>query len=135
DRSVTGVQTCALPIFDLAPLLMLLIMLLVPFVLFMFLDQISLLMVLIPIYQPILNVYEFNFIWFWTLVLVITTVGGMSPPFGYTLYAFKSSAEGISLNDVFRAAWPFVCIIICGIALLIAFPEIVTFLPDMGVDI
>jgi len=118
---------------DLAPLLMLLIMLLVPFVLFMFLDQISLLMVLIPIYQPILNVYEFDSIWFWTLVLVITTLGGISPPFGYTLFAFKSAAKEMSLNDVFRAAWPFVGIIICGIALLIAFPEVVLFLPELSI--
>ncbi|HLR30063.1 MAG TPA: TRAP transporter large permease subunit, partial [Paenalcaligenes sp.] len=112
---------------------MLLIMLLVPFVLFMFLDQISLLMVLIPIYQPILNVYEFDSIWFWTLVLVITTLGGISPPFGYTLFAFKSAAKEMSLNDVFRAAWPFVGIIICGIVLLIAFPEVVLFLPELSI--
>lgn len=121
---------------DLAPLAMLLIMLMVPFVLFMFLDQISLLMVLIPIYQPILNVYNFDPIWFWTLVLVITTVGGMSPPFGYTLFAFKSAAPDVSLNDVFRAAWPFVGIILFGIVLLIAFPDLVLFLPElsMGFD-
>jgi len=119
---------------DLAPMAMLLIMLLVPFVLFMFLDQISLLMVLIPIYQPILGVSHFDPIWFWTLVLVITTLGGISPPFGYTLFAFKSAAPDISVNEVFRAAWPFVGIIIVGIALLIAFPNVVLYLPELSVS-
>lgn len=117
---------------DLSPTAMLIIMLLVPFVLFMFLDQVSLLMVLIPIYQPILTIYGFDPIWFWTLILITATVGGISPPFGYTLYAFKSAVPDISMSDIFRAAWPYVWIIIGGMVLLILVPDIITFLPELS---
>ena len=49
---------------------MLFCMMALPFVLFMFLDQVALMLVLIPIYQPIISVYGFDEIWFWTLFLV-----------------------------------------------------------------
>ena len=49
-----------------------------PFVLFMFLDQVALMMVLIPIYQPILKIYGFDPIWFWMLFLVNATVGSIT---------------------------------------------------------
>ncbi len=118
---------------DFSPYMMLFVMLALPFVLFMFLDQVSLLMVLIPIYQPILNLYGFDPIWFWTLILIVATVGGISPPFGYTLFAFKGAAPQMDLNDIFKAAWPFVAIMILGVVVLIAFPALVTFLPDLSV--
>ena len=71
--------------------LMLFAMMALPFVLFMFLDQLALMLVLIPIYQPILKMYHFNQIWFWTLFLIVATVGGLTPPFGYVLFALKSA--------------------------------------------
>mgnify|MGYP006273319151 CR=1 FL=1 len=111
---------------------MLFTMLAIPFVLFMFLDQVSVLMVLIPIYQPILGLYDFDVIWFWTLILVVATVGGITPPFGYTLYAFKSAVPDIPTVELFRAAWPFVSIILCGILLMSLFPDMVVFLPNLA---
>ncbi len=111
--------------------LMLFIMLGVPFVLFMFFDQIALLMVLIPIYQPLLKIYDFHPIWFWTLTLIVATVGGISPPFGYTLFAFKSATPNLSMSDIFRAAWPYVWIMVAGMVLMAIFPGIITFLPDL----
>jgi tripartite ATP-independent transporter DctM subunit len=110
---------------------MLLIMMAAPFVLFMFLDQVALMMVLIPIYQPLLKIYGFDPIWFWTLFLIIATVGSISPPFGYTMFAFKSAAPDISMSDIYRAAWPFVFIILLGMLLMAVYPPIITFLPDL----
>lgn len=111
--------------------IMLFIMLGVPFVLFMFFDQIALLMVLIPIYQPLLKIYDFHPIWFWTLTLIAATVGGISPPFGYTLFAFKSATPNLSMSDIFRAAWPYVWIMVAGMVLMAIFPSVITFLPDL----
>lgn len=116
---------------SLPPTAMLFVMLAVPFVLFLFLDATSILMVLIPIYLPILAVYGFDPIWFWTLILVVATVGALSPPFGYTLFAFKSAVPDMPMRDIFKAAWPYVWIITFGIALMAMFPRIVTFLPDL----
>lgn len=115
---------------DLSYVAMLALLLIVPFLLFMFLDQVSVLMVLIPIYQPIINIYEFDAIWFWTLILIVATVGGITPPFGYTLYAFKSAVPAYPLRELFRASWPFVWIIMVGLVVMAIFPEIITFLPN-----
>lgn len=111
--------------------IMLFIMLGIPFVLFMFFDQVALLMVLIPIFQPLLKIYGFDPIWFWTLLLIVATVGGISPPFGYTLFAFKSAAPNLSMSDIFRAAWPYVWIMVGGMVLMAIFPSIITFLPEL----
>ncbi|GAA4342028.1 TRAP transporter large permease subunit [Pigmentiphaga soli] len=108
---------------------MLAVLLVVPFFLFMFLDQTSVLMVLIPLYLPIIGIYHFDQIWFWTLILIIATVGGISPPFGYTLYAFKSAVPSMPTRLLFSAAWPFVWLIMLGALLMIVFPSIITFLP------
>ena len=109
--------------------LMLTLMMGLPFVLFMFLDQVAIMLVLIPIYKPLLSIYGFDEIWFYTLFLVVATVGGISPPFGYTLFAFKSAVPQVPTTEVFSAAWPFVWIIMLGLVLMALFPPIVTWLP------
>jgi TRAP-type C4-dicarboxylate transport system permease large subunit len=111
--------------------LMIFVMLALPFVLFMFLDQLALMMVLVPIYQPILRIYGLDDLWFWTLFLVVATVGGLTPPFGYILFALKSAAPDVPLQTIFRASWPFVWIIVCGVFLFAIFPQLITFLPRM----
>jgi TRAP-type C4-dicarboxylate transport system permease large subunit len=111
--------------------LMIFAMLALPFVLFMFLDQLALMMVLVPIYQPIIRTYGFDELWFWTLFLVMATVGGLTPPFGYILFALKSAAPEVPLQVIFRAAWPFVWIIVAGIFLFAIFPDLITFLPNL----
>jgi tripartite ATP-independent transporter DctM subunit len=107
-------------------------MLALPFVLFMFLDQIALMLVLVPIYMPILKSYGVDEIWFWTLFLVVATVGGISPPFGYTLFAMKSAAPEVPMSTIYSAAWPFVWIIVLGMLVMALFPPLITFLPNLA---
>jgi tripartite ATP-independent transporter DctM subunit len=116
---------------DLAPFAMLCLLIVIPFLLFMFLDQVSVLMVLIPVYTPIIGIYEFDAVWFWTLILIVATVGGISPPFGYTLFAFKSAVPEIPTRELFAAAWPYIAIIMAGLAVMMVFPSIITFLPNL----
>lgn len=73
-----------------------------PFLLFMFLDQIAIMLVLVPIYKPILTIYSFDEIWFFTLFLIVATVGGISPPFGYTLFASYRFVAEMPMSEVFR---------------------------------
>jgi tripartite ATP-independent transporter DctM subunit len=117
---------------NLAAALMLFVMMAVPFVLFMFLDQIALMLVLAPIYQPIIRIYGFDEIWFWTLFLIVATVGALTPPFGYVLFALKSAAPDVPLEVIYRSSWPFVWIIVAGMALFAIFPDLITFLPDLA---
>lgn len=114
---------------DLSAYVMLFIMMLIPFILCMFIDQIALMLVVIPIYQPLIKSLEFDPIWFWLLMLLNVTVGGMTPPFGYTIFAFKGATDRVSLRQVFSATWPFVAIFLVGMVVIAAFPPIATFLP------
>jgi tripartite ATP-independent transporter DctM subunit len=112
--------------------LMLTVMMGLPFVLFMFLDQIAIMLVLVPIYKPLLVIYGFDEIWFFTLFLIVATVGGISPPFGYTLFAFRSAVPDMPLTQVYSAAWPFVWLIMLGFVLMAVFPPLITWLPNVA---
>jgi tripartite ATP-independent transporter DctM subunit len=116
---------------DLSAAAMIFVMMAVPFVLFMFLDQIALMLVLVPIYQPIIRIYGFDDIWFWTLFLIVATVGGLTPPFGYVLFALKSAAPDVPIQTIYRASWPFVGIICLGLVVFAVFPDLITFLPRL----
>ncbi len=116
---------------DFEPYVMLFIMMLIPFILCMFIDQIALMLVVIPIYQPLLGTLGFDPIWFWLIMLLNVTVGGITPPFGYTMFAFKGSAPYVPLKDIFNATWPFVGIFLVGMVVIAAFPPLATWLPGL----
>lgn len=116
---------------DVSRWMMLLLLMALPFLLCMFIDQIALMLIVIPIYLPIVESLEFDPIWFWLLFLVNITVGGMTPPFGYTLFALKSAWSEASLGTVFSAAWPFVLLYVLGMIILALVPGLTTLLPSL----
>lgn len=116
---------------DWSPMLMLFIMMLIPFILCMFIDQIALMLVVIPIYQPLLSTLGFDPVWFWLIMLLNVTVGGISPPFGYVIFAFQGAADKVTISEAFNAAWPFVALFLLGMVALAVFPPLVTFLPSL----
>lgn len=109
----------------------LILLLLIPFVACMFIDQIAFMMVVIPIYTPLVALYGFDEVWFWTLFLIVISVGSLTPPFGYNLFAIKGARPSLSMGVIYRSAWPIVLCFLGSLALLIVFPRIVTFLPGM----
>ncbi len=113
------------------PLVMVLIMLAVPFLLCMFIDTIAVILLTIPIYQPVVNALEFDPVWFWLLFLINITLGAITPPFGYTLFAFKAVVPDMSISNIYKAIWPFVLLFLAGIGLIIVFPGIATWLPNL----
>lgn len=115
---------------DVSPWLMLVLLMVLPFILCMFIDQIALMLIVIPIYLPIIDSFGYDPIWFWLLFLVNITVGGITPPFGYTLFALKSAWSDGSLSTVFAAAWPFVALFILGMIILAVAPGLTTYLPS-----
>lgn len=125
----TGAITSSIAGLGLAPGIMLILMLGLPFILCMFIDQIALMMVIIPIYRPIVTQLGFDPIWFWLLFLINITVGGMTPPFGYTIFALKGVVSDMSIAEMYQAAWPFVGLFVFAIILFALFPGLVTVLP------
>ena len=114
-----------------SPIIMLIIMLAVPFVLCMFIDTIAVILLTIPIYQPVVTSLEFDPVWFWLLFLINITLGAITPPFGYTLFAFKAVVPDMTISQVYKATWPFVVLFLLGIGLIIVFPGVATWLPEL----
>ena len=112
------------------PMGMLVLMLGIPLFLGCFIDAYSIMMITIPIYKPILEVLPFDPLWFWCLFLINMTVGGITPPFGFILFVLKSVAKETPLGEIYRAAIPFVVIILSGMVLLVFVPNIVLWLPN-----
>ena len=117
---------------NLPPMAMFLLLMLVPFVLCMFIDQIAFMLVAIPIYAPLVKALGFDPIWFWTLFSINLTVGSLTPPFGYTMFALRAAApQHITLQEVFSASWPVTWLFLLGMAIMTLFPPIITFLPAL----
>lgn len=116
---------------DLPPVAVLVLLMLIPFVLCMFLDQIALMLILIPIYKPLLVTFGFDPLVFWTLFLLNMTLGAITPPFGYALFALSaSSPRAVGLRDIYAASWPFIGLIVLTLVLVWAFPPLATWLPS-----
>lgn len=116
---------------ELGPEMTFLIMMLIPLVLCMFIDWLAFMLLAIPIYQPIVNAFDFDPVWFWTLFMINLTVGSMTPPFGYTLFALKGANSELSTGGIFSAAWPVVGIFVFAMVVLWMVPEMVTVLPSV----
>lgn len=116
---------------DVNSWLMLFLLMLLPFVLCMFIDQLGLMLVLIPIYVPIIKAMGFDPIWFWVLFLINITLGAITPPFGYVMFAVKAAVPDVSMREIFASAWLFVGLTLAGMLIMVLFPSIVTFLPGL----
>lgn len=114
---------------DWHPVFMLLIMMALVFVFCLFIDQVAVMLVIIPIYLPLVGVLGFDPLWFWLLMLLNVTVGGITPPFGYAMFAFKGARQDVPMTDLFSAAWPFVGMFLLGMLIVGLFPALATWLP------
>jgi tripartite ATP-independent transporter DctM subunit len=114
-----------------SPIWMLLVMMGLVFVFCLFIDQVAVMLVIIPIYMPLVAVLGFDPLWFWLLMLLNVTVGGITPPFGYAMFAFKGARPDVAMNELFAAAWPFVGLFLIGMLIVGVFPSLATWLPGM----
>lgn len=118
--------------FQLAPLVLLLCMFAVLLVLGMFMDQLSMMLITLPIFIPLAIALKFDLVWFGLIVLLGLEIGFTTPPFGLLLFVMLGVApKGTTLMQVAGAALPYIGCHFILIALLIAFPGIVTFLPQL----
>lgn len=97
---------------DLPPSMVLLIMMIIVFVFCMFIDQVALMLVVIPIYLPVVEALQFDPMWFWLMMLLNVVIGGITPPFGYAMFAFKGVAPEVDMRVIFQASLPIVVLFI-----------------------
>lgn len=128
---VTSGMVNAVANLNLEAGLMLFILMLIPLLACMFIDQFAFMMVVIPIYLPIIKMYNYDPIWFWTLFLINLAVGSITPPFGYNLFAAKGGAPSLSMSSIYAAVWPIVICFLIGMLLIYFIPALATLLPSL----
>lgn len=98
----------------------------------MFIDGISLMLLTIPIIQPILSGMGVDMVWFGIIVIKLLEIGMITPPLGMNVYVIRSAlGSRVSLTDVFKGAGWFIAMDILTLTLLIAFPAITLYLPSI----
>lgn len=119
--------------FEFSPLVMLLIMFGILLILGMFMDQLSMMLLTVPIFFPLAETLGFDLIWFGVIILLALEISFTTPPFGLLLFVMKGVAPpDTSMTDIYKAAIPFMGCAMLLVALLIAIPDIALLLPGLG---
>jgi tripartite ATP-independent transporter DctM subunit len=96
-----------------------------------FLDDTAMLVIVAPLYVPLVGALGFDLIWYGVLYTITCQIAYMTPPFGYNLFLMRAMAPPeISLSDIYRSIVPFVLVMILGLSLVMAFPQIALWLPE-----
>lgn len=95
-----------------------------------FIPATPLIMICIPIFLPIANVYSWNLIWFGVIMVIMKNMAGITPPFGINLFVLKG-ISGIPLTQMYKAAMPFVAGLFLCLLIIIMFPSLSLWLPGM----
>ncbi len=112
--------------------LILLGMLFTTLILGTFMEQIAIMMITLPVYMPVIRAFGFDDVWFGILMLINIEIALTTPPFGMLCFVMKGVApKDTTMTDVYKAAIPFIICDIIAIGLIIPFPSIVTFLPNV----
>jgi len=115
-----------------APIVILIIMMVILLVMGMFMEITCIMMISIPLLMPVVNALGFNQVWFGVLFLINTMIATISPPFGLSLFVMKGVApKDTTMGDIYRASLPFCGLDILAIAVVMAFPQLATWLPSL----
>jgi len=115
-----------------APIIIIMVMQVVILFLGCFMDVVSIMMITLPIFVPVVLSMGFNSVWFAVIFLINIEVAGISPPFGLSLFVMKGVAPpDTTMGDIYRAALPFCGLSLVAMALIMAFPALALWLPGL----
>jgi len=117
---------------ELEPVMILFGMLGILFILGCFMDQVSMMMITVPLYIPLIGPLGFDVIWFGVLMLMLLEISLATPPFGLLLFVAQGVApRGTTMRDVLASVAPFIGLAFGVVALLVVWPELTLVLPKM----
>ena len=96
-----------------------------------FMDALALITLTIPILYPVVLTLGFDPIWFGVIIVLVTEIGVITPPVGVNVYVIKGIAGKVPLETIFKGIIPFLIALIIAVGILLAFPQIATFLPGL----
>ena len=117
--------------WSLSPWTILIMMQLSYIIMGMFLDDTAMLVIVAPLYVPLVDALGFSLIWYGVLYTITCQIAYMTPPFGYNLFLMRAMApKEVTLPDIYRSIIPFVIVMCIGLAVVMAFPQIALWLPE-----
>ncbi|MFA6175708.1 MAG: TRAP transporter large permease, partial [Phycisphaerae bacterium] len=96
-----------------------------------FVDALALVLLTVPIFYPVVIGLGYNPIWFGVIIVVVTQMGVITPPVGINVYVVSGIERDIPLQTVFKGSMPFLYTLVIAAIILVAFPSISVFLPNM----
>ncbi|MGX5218236.1 MULTISPECIES: TRAP transporter large permease [Pseudomonas] len=129
--AVKAIESFFIDRMDLSPW-QVLIMMQVSFILMgMFLDDTAMLVIVAPLYVPLVGALGFDLVWYGVLYTITCQIAYMTPPFGYNLFLMRAMAPPeITLRDIYVSVTPFVLIMMLALILVMVFPQIALWLPQ-----
>ncbi len=128
--AVKAIESLFTERLGLSPWMILILMQLSFIVMGTFLDDTAMLVIVAPLYVPLVGALGFDLIWYGVLYTITTQIAYMTPPFGYNLFLMRAMAPPeITLRDIYSSILPFVMVMVLALATIMAFPEIALWLP------
>ncbi len=129
--AVKAIDTLFTDQLGLNPWVILILMQLSFLVMGTFLDDTAMLVIVAPLYVPLVKALGFDLVWYGVLYTITTQIAYMTPPFGYNLFLMRAMAPPeITLKDIYSSIAPFVVVMVFALALVIIFPQIAMWLPN-----
>ena len=129
--AVKAIEAFFVDRLELSPWEILIMMQLSYILMGMFLDDTAMLVIVAPLYVPLVKLLGFDLVWYGVLYTITCQIAYMTPPFGYNLFLMRAMAPPeVTLADIYRSIWPFVLVMTLALALVTAFPQIALWLPE-----
>jgi tripartite ATP-independent transporter DctM subunit len=115
----------------LSPIMIIAAMMFIYILLGTVMEELTMVLLTIPLFFPIVTALGFDPVWFGVLIVMIVQIGLISPPVGMNLFVLNSLLPGVGLGNIFKGCWPFVAVMIVTLGLLLAFPSLSLWLPSL----
>ena len=129
--AVKAIESFFIGRMELSPWEVLIMMQLSYILMGMFLDDTAMLVIVAPLYVPLVGMLGFDLVWYGILYTITCQIAYMTPPFGYNLFLMRAMAPPeVTLGDIYRSIVPFVLVMCFGLALVMIFPQLALWLPQ-----
>ena len=115
----------------LSPIMIVGAMMLIYVILGTVMEELTMVLLTIPLFFPIVVQLGFDPVWFGVLIVMVIQIGLISPPVGMNLFVLNTLLPNVSLGTIFRGVWPLVLVLVITLAILLAFPGLSLWLPSM----
>jgi TRAP-type C4-dicarboxylate transport system permease large subunit len=117
--------------FELSPMGIMLIIVAIYLVLGMVFESLSMILLTVPIFYPLVQSLGFDLVWFGILVVVVTEISLITPPVGMNVFVLSAVLDDVKAGTIFKGIVPFWCADMIRLALILFVSSIALFLPEI----